>query len=64
MPHTLLRPKDVAKKIGVSLSHLYQLVASNQFPQPIKLSERISVYIEAEVDDWIQKRVHESRGTN
>ena len=62
MPHTLLRPKDVAKKIGVSLSHLYQLVASNQFPQPIKLSERISVFIEAEVDDWIQKRVDESRG--
>ena len=62
MPHTLLRPKDVAKKIGVSLSHLYQLVASGQFPQPIKLSERISVFIEAEVDEWIQKRVHESRG--
>ena len=39
MPHTLLRPKDVAKKIGVSLSHLYQLVASGQFPQPIKLRE-------------------------
>ncbi len=62
MPHTLLRPKDVAKKIGVSLSHLYQLVASGQFPQPIKLSERISVFIEAEVDEWIQKRVDESRG--
>ena len=64
MPHTLLRPKDVAKKIGVSLSHLYQLVASGQFPQPIKLRERISVFIEAEVDEWIQKRVHESRGTS
>ena len=62
MPHTLLRPKEAAKKTGISLSHLYQLVNSGQFPQPIKISERITAYVESEVDEWIQKKIHESRG--
>ena len=64
MSKKLLRPKDAAKKAGISVSHLYALVAQNKFPEPIKISERITAFIESEIDEWIQKRVHESRGTS
>ena len=61
MEKKLLRPKDAAKKAGISVSHLYALVAQNEFPQLIKISERISAFLESEVDDWILKKVELSR---
>ncbi len=53
----LLRPKDAARKAGISVSHLYALVQSGQFPQPIKISPRVSAYIESEVDGWIEDKI-------
>lgn len=61
MPHTLLRPKDAAKKAGISISHLYTLIAENKFPQLIKISERISALLESEVDEWILEKIETSR---
>tara|TARA_B110000879_G_scaffold176621_1_gene230671 strand:- start:149 stop:337 length:189 start_codon:yes stop_codon:yes gene_type:complete len=61
MSNTLLRPKDAAKKAGISISHLYALIAENKFPQLIKISERISALLESEVDEWILEKVETSR---
>ena len=59
--YSLIRPKDTALKAGISVSHLYHLVSAGKFPSPISLSERISVFIEAEVDEWIKAKISESR---
>lgn len=64
MEQRLLRPKDAAKKAGISVSHLYALVAQNEFPQLIKISERISALLESEVDDWIDNKISISRNNN
>lgn len=61
MTTQLLRPKDAALKAGISVSHLYALVAKNEFPQPVKISERVTAFVEAEVDDWIQVKIDSSR---
>ena len=61
MEQRLLRPKDAAKKAGISVSHLYALAAQNEFPQLIKISERISALLESEVDDWILEKVEQAR---
>ena len=64
MSKKLLRPKDAAEKAGISISHLYALVSQKQFPQPIKISERISALLESEVDDWIEEKIEISRTNN
>ena len=61
MQTKFLRPKDAAKKAGISISHLYALIAENKFPQLIKISERISALLESEVDEWILEKVETSR---
>jgi prophage regulatory protein len=59
----LIRPKQAAVKAGISTSHLYALVSKKQFPQPIKISERITTFVESEIDEWIVSKMESSRST-
>ena len=61
MNNKLLRPKDAAKKAGISISYLYVLISKNEFPKLIKISERVSALLESEVDEWILEKVESSR---
>ena len=63
MSDTFLRPKQAAAKAGLSISHLYRLVAEDKFPQPIRISERITAFAESEIDTWIIHKIHSARGT-
>lgn len=56
-----LRQPDVLDKAKISKSHLWDLVAKKQFPAPVKLSPRVAVWLESEVDGWMLARVAESR---
>ena len=58
---SFIRPKDAAQKAGISISHLYVLVSKKQFPQPIKISERITAFVESEIDEWIVSKMESSR---
>ena len=51
-----LRIREVCNKTGVSRTHLYRLIANNKFPAPIHISERISVWREAEVNSWLREK--------
>ena len=57
----LIRPKQAAVKAGISTSHLYALISKKQFPQPIKISERITAFVESEIDEWILNKMERSR---
>ena len=61
---TILRPKAAIKKTGLPHSTIYRKAAdpNDPFPQPIKLGERASGWIEQEIDQWIADRISESRG--
>jgi prophage regulatory protein len=54
--HRALRPNQVVSKTGFSKSHLYRLIQAGQFPLPTKLSERIVVWDEAIIDDWLANK--------
>jgi prophage regulatory protein len=43
---------------------MYALIAADQFPKPVKLSEggRAVAWIESEIDAWIESRITASRG--
>ena len=54
---TLLRLREVCRRTGHSRSEIYRRVASGDFPQPVKLGERASAWVEHEVAAWIAGRI-------
>ena len=53
----VLKVKQVATEINVSVPQVYKLVSLGRFPKPIKLGERGSGWLTSEIDDWLQSRV-------
>lgn len=45
-----------AKLGGISKTTLYGLMKQASFPRPIKLSRRLVIWNEVEIDAWIQKK--------
>jgi len=55
--HRLIRLREVLAITGLSRSHVYNLATQGKFPAPLKLSERSSAWILAEVNGWINERI-------
>jgi len=53
----VLKVKEVASEINVSVPQVYKLVSLGRFPKPIKLGERGSGWLTTEIDAWLQSRV-------
>ena len=53
----ILKVKQVAEEINVSVPQVYKLVSLGRFPKPIKLGERGSGWLITEIDAWLQSRV-------
>lgn len=51
----LLRLRGVLQLIPVSKSHFLQGVATGQFPQPLKLSERVTVWKRSDILNFIDQ---------
>lgn len=51
-----LRASKVLEKTGISRTHLYRLIQQGEFPPPSKLSERVSVWDEAAIDNWLDNK--------
>lgn len=56
-PTRLLRLPEVIARTGMSRSAVYAASAKGAFPQPVKLSERSSAWVESEIDAWLASRV-------
>lgn len=48
-----IRLPQVLDKTGLSRSQVYRLVAAGKFPSPTHLSERITVWKELDIDQWL-----------
>ena len=55
----LLKLKQVMSITGLSRSYVYELAKAGTFPQPLKLSERSSAWVESEVQQWINERIQQ-----
>ena len=53
----VLKAKQVAEEINVSVPQIYKLVSLGRFPKPIKLGERGSGWLTSEIDAWLQSKV-------
>ena len=61
MAHTMLRLPAVKACTGLSRSTTYLRVAEGMFPKPVNLGGRAVAWIEAEVQEWLQRRIDASR---
>ncbi len=61
MTHTILRLPAVKMSTGLSRSTIYLRVSQGTFPKPVSLGGRAVGWLEAEVQDWLQRRIEASR---
>jgi prophage regulatory protein len=63
-PPRILRLAQVRELTGLGRSCIYQLQAENLFPRRIKLGARAVGWIEAEVHQWVEAKITQSRAKN
>ena len=61
MSSRILKAKDVAERVSISTSQVYRLARDGRFPQPVKVTENRSGWLETEVDQWIDECIRRSR---
>ncbi len=61
MRHMILRLPEVKRSTGLSRSTIYLRIAEGCFPKPVSLGGRAVGWLEAEVQDWLQRRIDASR---
>jgi prophage regulatory protein len=59
---TILRRRQVEARVGLRRSTLYQRIAEQTFPAPIRIGRRAVGWLLSDVEDWLRARVAESRG--
>lgn len=59
----ILRLPTVKTRTGLSRSTIYTRMSEDEFPAPISLGGRAVGWIEAEVDEWLEKHIAASRKT-
>ena len=57
MKEKLLRITDVMEQTGLAKSTVWLWTKQGKLPQPIKLSTRITVWKQSELNEWIQSQL-------
>ena len=53
-PPRLLRLPEVMERVGLRRSAIYQRMSEGRFPKCRTLGPKCSVWVEKEINDWIQ----------
>lgn len=53
----MLRLRDVSNLTTLSGMTIRRLIADQKFPEPIKLTERTTVWRSVDINNWIDERV-------
>lgn len=56
----LIRLPEVMKMTSLARSTVWHLAKNGSFPQPIRLSPKITVWRAGEIQDWIKSRIRDS----
>lgn len=59
MPNRFLRLTEVRSRTGLARSTIYAKVKLGLFPKPVKLGPFVAVWIEAEIESWLEARIAE-----
>ncbi|WP_436357923.1 helix-turn-helix transcriptional regulator [Brevundimonas sp. CEF1] len=53
-PPCFIRLPEVARRTGVCGRQIYRWIGAGTFPKQIRVSYKVSVWIEAEVEEWLR----------
>lgn len=56
-----LRMNRLVDKLDIPSSSLYELIQTGDFPKPIHISQNRAVWVEAEVDEWMDNVMRQAR---
>ena len=59
--HTILRLPEVKKSTGLSRSTIYLRITQGTFPRAVSLGGRAVGWLEAEIQEWLERRIEASR---
>jgi len=57
----LIRPKKLAKKLGIGISTLYERMKEPDFPRKVRISRQCTAFNESEIEEWIEKKIEKKR---
>ena len=60
----MLRLNEVIAKTGLSRSTIYAMAKQGKFPKPITLGARAVAWVEADIDDWLNKKIMACRAAS
>ena len=61
----LLKPEEVSEKLGITKAALPALRRrENSFPQPIRVSQKVLRWDEADIDQWLTAKKERDTGEN
>jgi excisionase family DNA binding protein len=52
----VLRPKEAAEKLGISVGTLYRWEAEGKLPPRLQIGEGVSGWTDDDLDEWIRTR--------
>lgn len=52
-----IRINELTNKVGLSRSQIYKLIAEGDFPKQDKVGDRISVWQESKVEEWMFSKI-------
>ena len=61
MVTTILRLPAVKARTGLSRSSIYLRVAEGTFPKPVRLGRRAVGWVDAEIQNWLERQIDASR---
>ena len=61
MAHSIPRLPAVKTRTGLSRSTIYLRVSQGTFPKPVSLGGRAVGWLEAEIQEWLQRQIEASR---
>ena len=50
---TLVRPREAAAMLGISRKHLYALASRPDFPERVRISDRVVAWRVSDLERWI-----------
>ncbi|MGD9808540.1 MAG: helix-turn-helix transcriptional regulator [Deferribacterales bacterium] len=59
MEQKFLKRIEVEKITGLSRSLIYELMNTNEFPHPVKLTKKSVRWVKAEIDEWCNEKIQD-----
>ena len=64
MFNKIIRLPEVKSRTGLSRSSIYLRISKGDFPASISLGDRAVGWLEADVDQWLDERIADSKVIN